>query len=94
MANEVGKSSIDTASGIVTSENQDFVFVDGALALVVGDPVAPHPPCPLVPIHCTAVMAEGSSFVTINGIPVCVTNDLATCGHALTGTSHVQIIEP
>ena len=79
---------VDTAGGTITGQLQSRVFVDGNPISVVGDPVAPHAPCPLVPIHCSATMAEGSPRVTIDGIPICRAGDEATCGHPATGQTH------
>ena len=35
-------------------------------------------------------MAEGSSWVTIDGIPICREGDLASCGHPATGAAFVD----
>ena len=54
-------------------------------------PVTPHPPCPLVPIHCGAVAAfPGSSKVTANGKRVLRVGDFDTCFHPrMTGSRNV-----
>ena len=53
--------------------------------------VTPHPPCPLVPIHCAALAALPGSFkVSAGGTPVLRIFDLDTCGHPrITGSHNV-----
>ena len=57
----------------------------GKTVQLLGDPVASHAPCPVVPIHCAAVMSEGSSWATLDGIPIVRQGNSASCGHAATG---------
>ncbi len=80
---------IDSAAGTITGGGQGFCFIDGALEAVVGDAVAPHPPCPTDPVHCNATMTAGSASDFINGKPVCRAGDTANCGHAATGSGWV-----
>lgn len=77
----------DTAGGTILGGGQSFVVAEGDYVSLVGDGVAAHAPCPIVPIHCSAVMAEGSSVFYIDGIPVCRAGDSATCSHPATGQS-------
>lgn len=77
----------DAAGGLLLGNRQDFVFVEGTLWAVYLDPVTPHGPPP----HSSPVMAEGSSFIFINDIPVCREGHLASCGHATTGSSNMYI---
>jgi len=72
----------DVAGGRVTAA-QGILHCNGTTVLVVGSPVAPHPPCPRIPIHCAPVMAAGSGILHVNGVPVSRSGDPATCGHAL-----------
>lgn len=81
--------TLDTAGGVQLAGQQDFVFVEGHLVVLKGDPVQPHGSGE----HGGPVMAEGSPFVFINGIPVCREGHLATCGHASTGSSIVFLSE-
>lgn len=83
----VGK---DSAGGTQLGGGQDFVTIDGDLVVVVGDPVQPHAPSNS-PHSSGPVMVQGSSFVTIEGIPVCIAGNSASCGHASTGRPHVTI---
>lgn len=85
----IARINQDTAGGTIVGALQDFVTVEGTLWAVLGDPVAPHGPS----VHAGPVMAEGSSFVRINGIPVCREGHLATCGHAATGSASMRISE-
>jgi len=85
----ISRIGIDTAGGVIIGALQDFVRVEGALWSVLGDPVAGHGDVP----HAAPVMAQGSSFVRINGIPVCREGHLASCGHAATGSAAMRISE-
>ena len=77
----------DSAGGTIVGALQDFVTVEGSLWAVLGDPVAGHGPGP----HAGPVMAEGSSFIRINGIPVCRQGHAASCGDAATGSGSMRI---
>lgn len=78
----------DSAGGPLISAGQSFVTIDGAKVIVLGDPVTPHG----VPPHSPApVMVEGVPWVTIEGIPICVSGNLASCGHSATGRPHVTV---
>lgn len=82
------RCGVDTAGGIITGSLQNgTVFVNGAIASVNGDPVAPHGVAP----HSSPVMVAGSNNVFINGISICNKDDLATCGHSATGSSNVFV---
>ena len=85
----ISRIGIDAAGGVIIGALQDFVRVEGALWSVLGDPVAGHGDVP----HAAPVMAQGSSFVRINGIPVCREGHLASCGHAATGSAAMRISE-
>ena len=79
----------DTAGGAQQGGGNSHVYVESALAVVRGDAVAGHPPCPTVPVHCSPTMAGASSTVFIDGTPICRAGDAASCGHASTGSSTV-----
>ncbi len=85
----ISRLNTDTAGGLITGQLQSTVFVQGNPAAVIGDSVQPHAPCPTVLVHCSATMADGSSTVSISGIPVCRLGDAATCGHTATGSTTV-----
>jgi len=85
----ITRIGIDTAGGMIVGALQDFVTVEGTLWAVLGDPVAAHGDAP----HAAPVMAQGSSFVRINGIPVCREGHLASCGHPATGSAVMRISE-
>ncbi|RJX18970.1 MAG: hypothetical protein C4575_09335 [Desulforudis sp.] len=55
----------DTAGGII-EPLQAYVRLNGNPWAVIGSPVDPHAPCPAVPIHCAATMAEGCGFIRIS----------------------------
>ena len=79
---------IDTAGGVIIGVVQDgTVFANGALVSVNGDLVAPRGVAP----HSSPTMIAGSNNVFINRIAVCNAGDLATCGHAVTGSNNVFV---
>jgi len=80
----------DSAGGDLIP-SQSTVYANGEKVIVNGNSVAPHDPCPVVPIHCSATMIAGSKNVFIGGIAVCNAGDLATCGHAASGSSNVNV---
>ena len=77
----------DSAGGIIVGMGAPTVFVNGTPVAVVGYAGSPHGPP--IPPHIGPVMQTGSSTVFANGIPVCRAGDLATCGHAATGSQNV-----
>lgn len=81
----IARVGVDSAGGAITGGGQSTVYVNGALAAVLGDSVAPHG----VGEHASAVMAEASSSVFAEGIPVCRAGDAASCGHRATGSGDV-----
>lgn len=80
----------DSAGGTQLGGGQGFVTVNGKIVIVKGDPVEPHPTGP--PHDANPVMAEGCSWLTINGKEVCREGHKANCGHATTGRAWVQIV--
>ena len=72
----------DICGGAILMPEQDFVFVEEELWAIEGTPIAPHPPCPDIPIHCNSVMTSETDLVFIENIPICRQTDLGTCGHA------------
>lgn len=81
------RRSNDTAAGAQVGLNQDFVTVESVHWMVLGDVNAPHGFPPHIP--GPDAMAQGSSFVTIGGIPVCREGHCAGCGHPTSGSSVV-----
>lgn len=77
----------DSAGGAQIAGGQTYVRAEGQLIVVLGDPVTPHGIFP----HAAPVMAEGSGFVRINGIPVCREGHVASCGHPTTGRAWIRI---
>jgi|DEB0MinimDraft_6_1074348.scaffolds.fasta_scaffold29166_1 uncharacterized Zn-binding protein involved in type VI secretion len=86
----ISRKDDDNASGTITSGSEN-VKVNGKSVARLGDSVAAHPPCPLVPIHCNPTLQanNNSQTVRVNGIVINVAGDTATCGHAATGSSNV-----
>jgi len=80
----VGK---DTAGGVHLGGGQSTFEIEGSLVVVKGDRVASHGDSP----HSSAVMVEGSSWFTWNGIPVVFEGHKASCGHTSTGSGWFSI---
>ena len=70
------RMGMDTAGGNLLAPPQTTVFVNDALWVVVGTPVAGHGITP----HSSPVMAKGSTTVMVGGIPACRAGDNASCG--------------
>lgn len=87
MSHGIAVKSLDSAGGAQLAGGQDWFNVQGQQVVLLGDPVTPHS----IGIHLTPVMAEGSSWMTIDGVPVCREGHLASCGHASTGRSWFTI---
>jgi len=85
----VARRSMDVAAGSQIGANQAFVTVQGMLWMVLGDVNAAHGFFPHVP--GPDAMAQGSGFITINGIPVCRQGHAAGCGHTTTGARFMKI---
>lgn len=83
----IARVGIDTAGATILGGGQDFARAEGALWAVLGDAVAGHGLAP----HAAPVMAQGSPFVRINGIPACRAGHTASCGHAATGSAFMRI---
>ncbi len=83
----IARKNLDNAGGAQLAGQQNFVHAEGELVVLRGDPVQGHGVGP----HAAPVMAEGSSFVRISGIPVCRAGHLASCGHASTGSASMRL---
>lgn len=82
MAKGVALVGIDSAGGKHLGGLQDTFTINGSKVVVKGDRVKSHGDSP----HSNAVMVEGSSWFTWNGIPVVFEGHKASCGHASTGS--------
>ena len=80
----------DTAVGDLIA-SQSTVFANSNAIIIDGDGVAPHVPCPVVPVHCAATMSAGSNNVFIGGTAVVNAGDSASCGHTSTGSGNVFV---
>lgn len=83
MSHGIAVKALDRAGGPHRAGGQDFFAVDGAPVVVLGDRIVPHGPVP----HANPVMVEGSSWMTLNGIPACRAGHHASCTHPSTGRS-------
>ena len=79
----------DTAGGDIIP-SQSTVKANGYAVIVNGDSVASHGDAP----HNSATMVAGSKNVFIGGVAVVNAGDSATCGHASTGSSNVNVGNP
>ncbi len=83
------RQNADFAAGAQIGVNQDFVELEtGDLWMVLGDVNQGHGPPPHSP---PPPMVTASSFVEIEGIPVCREGHIALCGHPTTGSPVVDI---
>jgi|TARA_B110000977_G_scaffold40555_1_gene54519 uncharacterized Zn-binding protein involved in type VI secretion len=81
------RDTTDTA-GAALIKTQTKVFANGDEVIVHGDTVTAH----LAGLHAVPpTMIAGSKNVFIGGIAVCNAGDLATCGHAASGSSNVNV---
>jgi len=82
------RDGVDAAGGALI-KSQTTVFANGDEVIVHGDTVTAHAPGG---IHAAPpTMIAGSDNVFIGGIAVCNAGDLATCGHAASGSSTVFV---
>jgi len=72
---------INIAGGAVLGPGAPTVLTNGLPTSCIGDFVAPHAPCPKVPSHCAAAVAQGSPTVLANGRPVAYVGAIDSCGH-------------
>lgn len=79
--------NVDAAGGQLIAAHQSFVKCSGHLIIVLGDPVTSHGPAP----HNNPVVAGSSATVKISGIGIARQGDPASCGHACTSSSHINI---
>ena len=77
----------DDAAGGALIKTQSTVIANGEEVIVHQDPVTGHGPAP----HDAPTMIAGSKNVFIGGIAVCNAEDLATCGHAASGSDDVNV---
>jgi uncharacterized Zn-binding protein involved in type VI secretion len=81
----IARVGVDKAGGVVTGNLAPTVFVNGSPIVVIGATVAGHGLAP----HASPTMVEGAVDVFANGIGICRTGDLASCGHPISGSSNV-----
>lgn len=91
MGHGIAVKDEDEAGGVQIAGLQEFVTIDEKLVVVLGDPVTPHPPAP--PHSAAPVMAEGTDWLRIDGIPVCREGHKANCGHPTTGRGWIRITD-
>lgn len=83
---KVGITGVDMAGGVVLPTST-HVKVNGRPVALHDDMVAPHGSPP----HSPSPKLVASRNIKVNGIPVAITGDKATCGHTLSGTSHLNV---
>ena len=82
------RDGTDSAGGALI-KSQTTVFANGEEVIVHGDTVTAHAPGG---IHAAPpTMIAGTKDVFIGGIAVCNAGDLATCGHAASGSSDIIV---
>jgi uncharacterized Zn-binding protein involved in type VI secretion len=83
----ISRVGVDKAGGTIVGALAPTVFANGVPVTVLGAPVIPHGKGP----HAAPVMVTASANVFANGIPVCKAGDIATCGHATSGSGNVNV---
>lgn len=81
----ISRVGVDKAGGVITGNLAPTVFVNGSPIVVKGAAIAGHGNGP----HAAPVMDEASADVFAHGIAICRSGDLATCGHAISGSGNV-----
>ena len=81
----VSRVGTDMAGGVIGGPGAGTVRINGSACSLLGDSVTPHGVAP----HAGASMAAASSTVFAEGGRVVRSGDLASCGHAATGSSNV-----
>ncbi|PPK72678.1 hypothetical protein B0F88_103111 [Methylobacter tundripaludum] len=77
----IAVNTTDSAGGEQLNGGQSWFFVESQKVILLGDPVQGHG----TGAHAAPVMAEGSAWMTLGGVPVCRQGHLASCGHASSG---------
>ena len=90
MSYGIAVRNLDRAGGRQLGGGQSFFLVQGEPVIVLGDEVEPHAP----PVHKPVIrMVEATSWMTLNGQPVCRAGHLASCTHTSSGRDWFQIPE-
>jgi uncharacterized Zn-binding protein involved in type VI secretion len=79
----------DSAGGVVLN-GDNTVLINGRAVAIQGASVSAHPCCGrqgCPPTHCNAKTQAKNSSVLVNGVPLVLTGDIDTCGHARAGGS-------
>ena len=82
----ISRVGVDSAGGLFNQALVPSVRVNGVPIVVRGATITPHG----IGIHNSPNTLGASSTVRAGGIPVCRTGDVATCGHAGTGSGTVN----
>ena len=80
----------NSAGGVIVNGDAS-VLINGRATGVQGASVSAHPCCGrkgCPPTHCNARTQASVSTVLVNGVPLILTGDVDTCGHARTGGSN------
>jgi uncharacterized Zn-binding protein involved in type VI secretion len=83
----VSRVGVDAAGDTIIGNLAPTVFVNGAPVAVLNAAVTSHLPAP--PHTGSPYMETASATVKANSIFVCRAGDLASCGHAATGSANV-----
>ncbi|WP_082018095.1 PAAR domain-containing protein [Leisingera sp. ANG-Vp] len=82
----VSRIGQDTAGGTIDEALAPSVRINGSAVAVLGCAVAPHG----IGVHAGPIMATASDTVFAQGTAVCRQGDLASCGHAASGSANVR----
>lgn len=81
MAVPISLVGMSQAGGVITGPGCPAFRINGLPVSLLGDDVAGHG----TGAHAGPKMVQGSAWMTLNGIPVVHTGDLASCSHQANG---------
>jgi len=82
---EAGRIRVEYVSGKILGPGSPNVYINNRPASILGDRIAPHPPCPDDASHCAASIISGSTTVYVNNKPLTITGkSRGSCGHPCT----------
>jgi uncharacterized Zn-binding protein involved in type VI secretion len=82
----VTRVNVDAAGALIIGNLSPTVKVNGNPVAVIGASVEVH----ARGLHRTSIIATGSSTVFAQGQAICRAGDMASCGHAASGSSNVK----
>ena len=69
----ISKVGVSRGGGIILGPGSQSVFVDQRNVSLIGDTIAPHPPCPIVSIHCAPLVHPPGAATVFAGTGMATT---------------------